>query len=295
MPLTANRDRVVLAMLLMNAGRTVSAATLIEAVWGEDPPPTVRTQVQTCVSRLRGSLPSGTIHTTPQGYRLEVGPEHLDLLRWNSLLTAARATANPGERAGLLRRALDLWQGPAATGVDSDLVQVLAASLDDQHATTVEAWAGLRIADGEAAEVLEDLSAAVARHPLRETLRERLIAALHATGRMADALAEYRRFRSLLREELGVEPGAELQEAHRRILVGDPPPVRRPSRPRPAARSRQWTAKRSTHRHRHGRYSATATSCTVTWLILASGWLMLRARVSPVSAGLAAPGRTGGS
>jgi DNA-binding SARP family transcriptional activator/tetratricopeptide (TPR) repeat protein len=226
--ITAGRDRVVLAMLLLHAGRVLGVGTLADAVWGADPPATARGQLQSCVSRLRRALPAGVIHSDPAGYSLTPGPGELDAAEFTRLVADARA----GDDAALYRRALDLWRGDAAAGIDSHGVRLAAAALEQQQVAAVEAWAELELAAGHAGDLIGELSATVDRFPLQERLSGQLMRALHRCGRQADALAEYRRVRSMLREELGLDPGHELQDLHSAILAGSPA---EPARPEPAA------------------------------------------------------------
>ncbi|MFF5295510.1 AfsR/SARP family transcriptional regulator [Paractinoplanes globisporus] len=220
---TAGRDRVVLALLLLHTDRVVSVGELVEAVWGDDPPSTARAQLQACVSRLRRVLPDFAIGTDPAGYRLRVGADELDALVFARLVARARAGNDPA----LFRQALDLWRGEALVGIDSRSVRTAATALDEQYAAAVEEWAELELAAGHDRELIGPLSGLVERFPLRERLRGQLIRALAGAGRAADALAEFRRGRGVLLDELGMEPGRELQELHRRILsTAEAAPVR---------------------------------------------------------------------
>ncbi|WP_433371427.1 BTAD domain-containing putative transcriptional regulator [Actinoplanes sp. CA-142083] len=222
MAITAGRDRIVLAMMLLHPGRVVSVGELVDAVWDEDPPSTARAQLQACVSRLRRVLPGGAIVTDPAGYRLPAGPDELDALAFDRLVAEARAGRDPAR----LRAALDLWRGEALVGIDSRPVRAAATALDDLYTATVEDWTELELAAGRDRELIGELSALVERFPLRERLRGQLIRALAGSGRTADALAEFRRAREVLRDELGIEPGRELQELHRRALGDSRAPVR---------------------------------------------------------------------
>jgi DNA-binding SARP family transcriptional activator/tetratricopeptide (TPR) repeat protein len=221
--ITAGRDRILLATLLLHAGRVVDHATLAEALWGIGPPPTARSQLQTCVSRLRRRLPSDTIVSDPAGYRLTCDPDDLDATIFTRLVARARDGSDPA----LYREALDLWRGEVLVGIDSQPVRAGAVALDEQYLAAVEEWAELELAAGRDRELIGPLSAAVDRFPLRERLRGQMIRALVGAGRVADALAEFRRTRDLLVTELGIEPGAELQELHRRVLsANEEAPVR---------------------------------------------------------------------
>jgi DNA-binding SARP family transcriptional activator/tetratricopeptide (TPR) repeat protein len=214
--ITAGRDRIVLAMLLLHADRVVSSTELIQAVWGDDPPPTARGQLQTCVSRLRRALPAGAVVTDPAGYRLRCGAQELDAAQFAQLVADARARRD----AGSLRQALDLWRGPALVEFESTPVRRAAAVLDELRAVATEDWADLELAAGNERELLGELAGLVEQFPLRERLRGQLMMALYRAGRQADALAEYRRASQVLRDELGIEPKPELTELHRRILNG---------------------------------------------------------------------------
>ncbi|WP_433298704.1 BTAD domain-containing putative transcriptional regulator [Actinoplanes sp. CA-030573] len=217
----SGRDRVVLAMLLLDPDGVVSLGELVDAVWGEDPPSTARSQLQACVSRLRRVLPPEAIATDPAGYRLRVGPDELDSLVFARLTAEARA----GGDAALLRRALDLWRGPALVEIDSPAVRRAAAVLDEHRAAATEDWVDLELGAGRERELVGELSGLVERFPLRERLRGQLMVALYRSGRQADALAEYRRAREVLRDELGIEPGRELRDLHQQILTGRLPDV----------------------------------------------------------------------
>ncbi|UQU65317.1 tetratricopeptide repeat protein [Couchioplanes caeruleus] len=224
---TAGRDRTVLAVLLLNAGRIVGVDQLIDAVWDHAPPATARGQLQTCVSRLRRVLPPDVIMTDPAGYGVAAGPDRLDAAEFTELVGRARAMAGaqPAGAANLYRTALALWRGPALAGIDSPAVRYRAAVLDEQYGAVLEDWIDLEIAAGREGDLVPELTGLVEQHPLRERLRAQLMLALYRAGRQSDALAEYRRARDLLHDQVGVEPGAALQDLHRRILTGDVGPA----------------------------------------------------------------------
>jgi DNA-binding SARP family transcriptional activator/tetratricopeptide (TPR) repeat protein len=205
--ITAARDRTVLALLLLHPNRLVPVDDLIDAVWDTEPPATARGQLQTCVSRLRRALPAGAIRTDPAGYAVQVAAGDLDATRFAELVVA-----------GDFAQALELWRGPALAGIDSPVIRRHAAALDERYAATVEDRVDQQLRDGQERVLVAELSTLVERYPLRERLRGQLMLALARTGRRADALAEFRRARTLLRDELGIEPGADLQNLHRRIL-----------------------------------------------------------------------------
>ncbi|MEW2385765.1 BTAD domain-containing putative transcriptional regulator [Micromonospora sp. NPDC047707] len=226
---TAGRDRTVLAMLLLRAGRIVPVDDLVDAVWEDRPPATARAQLQTCVSRLRQrlvalGLPPETIVTDPVGYGVRTADGDLDAEVFAREVDAARSAVAAGQLADARRRfraGLALWRGPALSGITSRSVRRRAQALDEQRLTALEECVDVELRLGHAADLLDELAETVERHPLRERLRGHLMLALSAVGRQADALAVYREGRRLYAEELGIDPGAALQELHQRVLAGD--------------------------------------------------------------------------
>ncbi|SCL14527.1 DNA-binding transcriptional activator of the SARP family [Micromonospora rhizosphaerae] len=226
---TAGRDRTVLAMLLLRAGRVVPFEELVDAVWEERPPATARAQLQICVSRLRQrlarlGLPPEIIVTDPVGYGVRVDPADLDAEVFAREVETARAAvgaARPTEARKHYRTALALWRGPALSGIASRSVRRRAQALDEQRLAALEECVEVELRLRHGAELIDELTESVDQHPLRERLRGQLMLALSAVGRQADALAVYREGRRLYAEELGIEPGAALQELHQRVLAGD--------------------------------------------------------------------------
>ncbi|GIJ75611.1 DNA-binding transcriptional activator of the SARP family [Micromonospora phaseoli] len=226
---TAGRDRIVLAMLLLRAGRIVPVDELVDAVWEDRPPATARAQLQTCVSRLRQrlaalGLPPELIVTDPGGYLIRTAAGEVDAETFGREVDAGRAALAGGQLVDArrhFRAALTLWRGPALGGIASRSVRRRAQALDEQRLTALEECVDVELRLGHAADLLDELTEAVERHPLRERLRGHLMLALSAVGRQADALAVYREGRRLYAEELGIEPGAALQELHQRVLAGD--------------------------------------------------------------------------
>ncbi len=226
---TAGRDRVVLAVLLLRANRVVPVEELVDAIWEEQPPATARAQLQTCVSRLRHrfaglGLSPATIVTDPVGYVVRTGPGELDTEVFTQRVEAARATLAAGRPADARRQyraALQLWRGPALSGIPNRTVRRRAQALDEQRLAALEECVEIELRLGHAAGLLDELTEHLERHPLRERLRGQLMLALAAVGRQADALGLYREGRRLYAEELGIEPGAALQELHQRVLAGD--------------------------------------------------------------------------
>ncbi|MFG3300692.1 BTAD domain-containing putative transcriptional regulator [Micromonospora chersina] len=227
--ITAGRDRTLLAMLLLRAGRMVPVEELVDAIWEERPPATARTQLQICVSRLRQrfvalGLPSETIVTDPVGYGIRVAPADLDAEVFAQTVEAGRSAVDagqPAEASRHYRSALALWRGSALSGIASRSVRRRAQALDEQRLTVLEECVEVELRLRRAADLIDELSESVERNPLRERLRGQLMLALSAVGRQADALTVYREGRRIFAEELGIEPGTALQELHQRVLAGD--------------------------------------------------------------------------
>jgi predicted ATPase/DNA-binding SARP family transcriptional activator len=222
------KERALLADLLVNAGRVVAADRLVEDLWGEQPPGNPANTLQGRVSALRralGPAGSGLLATRPPGYALEVGSEAVDAARFERLVAEAEgAPAGQAPRAvRQLEEALGLWRGPAlAEFADQPWAQAEAARLEELRLAATEALVELRLAAGGHAGLVGELEGLVAAHPTRERLRGQLMVALYRSGRQADALGAYQRTREVLAEELGIDPGPELQRLHHRILVQDP-------------------------------------------------------------------------
>jgi DNA-binding SARP family transcriptional activator len=222
------KERALLADLLVNAGRVVSADRLVEDLWGDDPPGNPANTLQGRVSALRRALgPAGTglVAHRPPGYQLAVDPKQVDAARFKRLIAQARALApaEPGPAVGLLEQALGLWRGPAlAEFADRPWAQAEAVRLEELRLAAVETLAELRLAAGEHAGLVGELESLVAAHPTRERLRALLMVALYRSGRQADALAVYQQTRAVLAEELGIDPSPELQRLHQQVLTQDP-------------------------------------------------------------------------
>ena len=246
-----HKQRALLASLLLHANEVVSLDRLIDELWGETPPPTAAKTLQAQVSRLRRSLNGdedpaahmrGPLQTRGHGYVLTVEPGQVDADRFQGMLEEARrarAEGKPEEAAEELRRALALWRGPAlADFAYESFAQTEIARLDELQLTALEERIEADLALGRHAELVGELEALVARHPLRERLRGQLMLALYRSDRQAEALHVYQEGRLALAEELGLEPSQGLQRLERQILEQDPElaaPARRPG-PRPARR-----------------------------------------------------------
>ncbi|HLL66610.1 MAG TPA: BTAD domain-containing putative transcriptional regulator [Micromonosporaceae bacterium] len=219
------RQRSVLGVLLVEAGRPVPVDRLVDRVWGEDVPQRVESALYSYLSRLRRAMADAAgvgIERQPGGYLLTVDPQAVDLHRFRRLVTLARTSESDQSAADLFAQALSLWRGEPLAGLDTPwmtsmrqllLGERFAAELDRNDVL-------LRL--GRHGEMLPALAAAVAEHPLDERLAEQSMLALYRCGRQADADEQYRRIRRSLSDELGSDPGAALRRLHERILAADP-------------------------------------------------------------------------
>ena len=224
-PTGGQRRRALLARLLLEANRTVSVDALVDALWGERVPSTAVKMVHIYVSQLRKVLPSGALQTRPPGYRLEVAPEAVDLLRFDRLRKEGRdalADGDAGTAAERLTAACALWRGPALGEFSEPFAAPAAAHLDELRLLAVEDRVDAELALGRHRDVAGELQSLVASQPLRERLRHQLMLALYRQGRHAEALAAFQELRAALRDELGIAPSAGLAELQYRILNQDP-------------------------------------------------------------------------
>ncbi|GAA3560581.1 BTAD domain-containing putative transcriptional regulator [Kribbella ginsengisoli] len=217
------RLRGLLIALALEAGRTVPKATLVDWIWGEQPPAEAANALQRLVSRLRKALPEGSVEGQPSGYRLTVDPDAVDALRFEALVGQARTEKGP-RQVRLLREALALWRGAALQDVgldESAAFNAAATRLEGLRLTAMEDRFEGEVSLGQGAEVLPELTDAVTAHPLRERLVAALIRALVATGRDSEALVLYERTRQALANALGVDPSPELAALHVALLRGE--------------------------------------------------------------------------
>ncbi len=213
--LGGGKQRAVLALLLLNANEVVSVDRLVQGLWGDTPPATASSTVQVYVSRLRRTLGPGRIETRPPGYLIRAGAGELDLDRFEELVATGDADA--------LREALALWRGdPLADFTYEAFAQGAIARLAELRLVALERRIEADLAHGDPAGLIAEIEELVQQNPLREHLRALQLLALYRAGRQTDALAAYREARSLLTEELGLEPSEELQRLERQILTHDP-------------------------------------------------------------------------
>jgi DNA-binding SARP family transcriptional activator len=237
------KRRALLALLLLHADEVVSSERLVDELWGEQAPPTALTALHNHISRLRKSLGTDVLVTRPRGYLLRVAEHEFDLDRFQRLVADA-ADLEPDARSKTLREALALWRGGALADVELPFAQSEVARLEELRLLALEERIEADLSLGRHAQLVPELEAFVAEHPLRERVRGQLIVALYRCERQADALQAYRDGRRLLADELGLEPSPELRELERSILRHDPglspPPGPPPPPPAPpGGRSRR--------------------------------------------------------
>jgi DNA-binding SARP family transcriptional activator len=216
------KQRAVLALLLLEAPKAVSTDRLIDSLWAEQPPRTAGTSLQNFISQLRKMLGADVLVTKPPGYALAITPDQVDLTRFRHLVASARATPEPVQRATMMREALDLWRGaPLADFEFEPFAQSEIARLKEERLAVVEERIDADLEAGRHAEIVGEVEALVDRHPTRERLRAHLMLALYRSGRQAEALDVYQGARRALVDQLGIEPGRDLQQLHGEILRQD--------------------------------------------------------------------------
>src|SRR4051812_43071051 len=222
------RQRALLALLLLHRNEPVASDRLIDALWGEASPPTAAKVLQNHVRALRRALGDGEgkrLQTHGHAYALLVDDDEVDVERFEWLVREgddAIADDRLADAAARLRDALALWRGPALADVAYDTFALPEiARLEEARTAVLERRIDADLALGRHADVVAELDALVAQHPLRERLRGQRMLALYRCGRQAEALEAFREARRTLSEEVGVEPGAELRGLHEAILRQD--------------------------------------------------------------------------
>ncbi|MGW3242125.1 BTAD domain-containing putative transcriptional regulator [Streptomyces sp. NPDC001070] len=225
------QQKALLGALLLRGGRTATAQELLDAVWGEEPPPTALAALRSYAFRLRKALGAGALATVDGGYVLHPGDD-FDLFlaeRHQGAADKARAAGDLATAREELRRALALFDGEPLAGLPGPYAETQRTRLLEWRLQLTETCLDLDLQAGCHAEAVSELTVLSAEHPLRERLRALLMLALYRGGRQAEALGVYADTRRLLDDELGVDPGAELTELHQRVLEADPsllpPPV----------------------------------------------------------------------
>jgi len=240
--LGAPKQRAVLAMLLVNRRRVVSADALVDGLWGESPPASAVQSLQVYIHGLRRAVGAERIETAGRGYRAAVSEDELDLDRFERGLERGRAALEAGraeDATDELRQAMALWRGSALADLPEESRRAAEADrLDELRLNALELRYDAELASGRHDAVVAELEALTAEHPYHERFLEQRVLALYRCGRQADALEVYREARRTLSEDLGLEPSRALQELERAVLRQDPslaapPAPTRSTRPLP--------------------------------------------------------------
>ncbi|CAN5401427.1 hypothetical protein BH24ACT12_BH24ACT12_01760 [soil metagenome] len=219
------RERVLVALLALHAGRVVPAGVLIDKLWGQDPPETAANALQVYVSRIRRTLGAEAIRTGGSGYSLSAGEGDVDVHVFERMAEEGRQALAQGradDASRLLRSSLGMWRGaPFAECSDLPFAQSQAQRLEEKRLLVMEDALEADIARGAGALVVDEVAALCRQHPFRERMIESWMRALYQAGRQTEALAVYASHRTTLVEELGLEPAARLQHVQRAILDAD--------------------------------------------------------------------------
>jgi predicted ATPase/DNA-binding SARP family transcriptional activator len=227
LPVPGTRLRTLLALLLVAAGETVTPDRLADDLWGDAIPAGSANALQSLVSKLRRTLgPAGTLVVTePFGYRLAVDGEDVDARRFEHALATGRVALDDGDAATagtVIADALALWRGPALDGLaDNGALRSEALRLEELRVAALEDRGAADLECGRHAELVPELQQLTLAHPVRERFHGQLMVALYRCGRQAEALRAYQDARTLLADELGLDPGPELQQLEAAILAQD--------------------------------------------------------------------------
>jgi DNA-binding SARP family transcriptional activator len=232
---SATKQRQIMALLALNAGHVVTVPTLVEELWGDSPPRSSATTLQTYIMQLRNRLSAAAaqdsdvrtmISTRHGGYMLDVQACQADVPEFMGLARAGRAAAEAGDyltASDLLGRALALWRGSALTDMRlGPVLELEAASLEEARLGVLERRIKVDLALERHTDLLGELTLLTAKNPMNENFCALLVIALYRSGHVGRALEAFQRMRAVLREELGVEPCPQLQRLQQRILSGDP-------------------------------------------------------------------------
>ena len=233
LPVGQPRQQAVLGILAMRANRVISRGELVDAVWGQDPPASAEGGIYTYVAGLRRVIepnrslrgPGRVLVSSGAGYVLHLVPGQPDAVAFEQDLGRARQLRKAGDAAGAvsaLNSALSLWRGIAFAGVPGPFADTERVRLGELRSAAAEERADVLLALGRHEEVVPDLTAMVADHPLRERMRGLLMVALYRCGRQAEALRVFAEGRRVLAEELGIDPGGDLSRIHQQVLTMDP-------------------------------------------------------------------------
>lgn len=235
------RQRSVVAALVVGEGNEVAADTMVDRVWGDDPPPTARKALQVHVVAVRSVLGADRVATTALGYRLVAARHEIDAWRFEDLVRTG--LREPATARAALADALGLWRGTPLTDLGGGTAVSTRIRLEDLHALATDTLADHHLADGEVPAAVRLLESAVLDDPVRERRWAQLMVALYRGGRRADALRAYQRAREALAVTAGLSPGRLLQAVERLVLddddrlwdpglLDDPAVVGRPDGPR---------------------------------------------------------------
>lgn len=232
-PTSAPKQRQVLALLALNAGRAVTVPTLVDELWGDSPPRSYATTLQTYVLQLRNALAAAgsggidarhLLSTRRHGYQLDEDAYETDVDLFGRRVRAGRAAAEAGDHrfaSAELSRALELWRGAALVDVRTGRVLELeAAALEEHRLRALELRIEADLHLGRHADLLGELTFAAAKHPMNENLCAFLMTALYRTGHVGRSVQAFQRLRSVLNRELGTEPGPRLQRLQASIVSG---------------------------------------------------------------------------
>ena len=232
---SAAKQRQILALLALNAGRVVTVSTLFEELWGDYPPPSSLATLQNYILQLRNRMAAALrtgdgvkqiLCTRHGGYLLAEKACKTDIDEFGQLVVSGREAAENGDHRAAsdqLGRALNLWRGPALIDMPTGRVLELeATSLEETRLGVIERRIQADLALNRHADLIGELIVLTAKNPLNENFCALLMTALYGSGHVARALEEFHRLRSVLREELGVEPCPRLQRLHQAVLLGDP-------------------------------------------------------------------------
>jgi DNA-binding SARP family transcriptional activator len=223
LPLAGGKPQALLALLLLNGGRSVSTERIVDDLWGANSPDSAAKMVQIMVSQLRKQLGKDVFVTQGAGYRVELAGCTLDVVEFSALAEQGRAEIpiDPVAAASTLRRALALWRGPALAGFDEPFAAFEAGRLEEARLACLEDRVDAELACGEHQALVGELTSLAGRFPLRPRLHGQLMLAFYRSDRHAEALATYRCHREQL-DELGIEPAPHLRDLERRMLQQDP-------------------------------------------------------------------------
>jgi YVTN family beta-propeller protein len=289
LPLGGPKQRALLADLILNAGRIVPTAQLIDDLWGDASPATAGHTVEAYIARLRRILHDGpapgVLRTRPPGYVLDVEPGQVDAVRFEQLAQDAAAAANRDDHeqaSALLRAALALWRGQALADIaDMPFARGAATRLNDQRLLALERRIDSDLKLGRAQDLVPELEALTASHPYHEPFHRQLMLALYQSGRQGEALAAFRRARERLADELGIEPGPDLRRTQQAILRQDPgleqSPAAGPRRPaEPALPGTPPVPVAPSRRRRHRNWALIAAGLALAVAVVAGVPVALR-------------------